>query len=227
MANESEKVPVVYDDDDDGGRQRGTFVKFRDGVWSAGGVPMPQGGRYVEQEMYLVVNKWENGKVVKTITTKPLPNVDNLNAKEPPNKWQRDANSGNLKPPWSKAVVIELIDPRTYQSFRYAASTVGAFVAYNELRGCMKGYRKIEGKEAHPTVELCSVMMPTQHGKDTPRPFFKIVGWWAPNGSKPQEVADAAPKQIKNKAVEPAKPPVVEGDDELDDSPSLVDIYRA
>jgi hypothetical protein len=155
-----------------GERRRGKFLKFVDGAWSVGGVTVPPGLKLIVRKTYSEVNHWQGGKPVETL---PDGDVDALNDKIPASKWEKD-RSGNPRKPWSKAVVVELVNPSTYERYRFANNSTGAYIAYDELRDCIESRIEIEGEKADPVVELGSAMMPTRHGKDVPRPVFALTG---------------------------------------------------
>jgi hypothetical protein len=124
---------------------------------------------------------WKDRRPVETITTKPLPDVDELNATVPREEWEPGLD-GRPKPPWVQQVIVYLIDPATAAFYTYLNSTVGARIAYDLLRERVVTMRALRGAKVVPLVKLSHVPMKTTFGMKR-RPDFKIIDWRNLGGS--------------------------------------------
>jgi hypothetical protein len=118
---------------------------------------------------------WQGKKPIETITTKPLPNVNDLNEAVPKSEWEPGLD-GKPKPPWQHQVIVYLIDPTSGGFFTYLNSTIGARIAVEQLREKVITMRALRGTRVVPVVKLMHRPMKTQFGMRN-RPEFEIVGW--------------------------------------------------
>jgi hypothetical protein len=200
MSNDEEpnNLPTVYEDDDDGFTPLeptdraivGSLLKCVDSVWSESGITLPPGTKLLALATNVVLQHWQDQRVVETISKKPLPDLEELNAAIPQSEWELDLNN-QPRMPWQRTYAVYLLDPSTAEKFTYANSTTGARIAVETLQDRVAWMRKLRGNRVVPQVELSSKPMKTRFGVKQ-RPDFKIVGWH-------QLGADAnTPAQIEN-----------------------------
>jgi len=180
--NDESKLPAPVQDDDGFNPITptdrvvvGSLLKFVDGAWSESGIKVPAGTRLLALSTHVVLQRWKDQRVVETITTKPLPNVDDLNAEIPRTEWELDAN-GVPRPPWQTTFVTYLLNPTTCEKFTVASSTVGCRIATETLADRVAWMRRLRDDNVVPEVELTAKPMKTRFGVKQ-RPEFRIVGW--------------------------------------------------
>ena len=135
MLNQETKqnLPMVVNDDgfadvDVNDRVvRGDILRCVDGHWS-----VKTGGELPEKLLAIatatVLQCWKAQKPIATIrkkTGKPLPDLDELNAKVPSSEWEKN-REGQPRPPWVRQHLVYLLDPATANTFTFINSTVGA-----------------------------------------------------------------------------------------------------
>jgi hypothetical protein len=177
----SENLPAVvgadgFDggDDDSDRLIRGPITGCVDGVWSAkDGSALPRPVIAVATKE--VVQCWKGGMPTQTITTLPLPDVNELNAKVPKESWEEGLD-GAPRPPWVRQYLVYLLDPQTAGVFTYINGTTGARIAVRELRDKVQMMRALRCAHVVPLVELSAKPMKTRFGTKQ-RPFFKIIDW--------------------------------------------------
>src|SRR5262245_12164926 len=79
------------------------------------------------------VQRWKGKKVVEEITARPLPDVKLLNESVPRAEWELGLN-GQPKPPYVHQAIVYMIDPSSAGVYTYLNNTVGAWIAYEQLR---------------------------------------------------------------------------------------------
>ena len=121
------------------------------------------------------LQRWK-GKKAESITTKPLPSPEELNASVPMAEWEPGID-GKLKPPWAHVAIVYLIDPRTAGLFTYLNSTIGAHIAWDVLREKVRTMRALRGERVLALVRLSTRPMKTTNFGMKTRPEFEIVGW--------------------------------------------------
>jgi hypothetical protein len=126
-----------------------------------------------------ILRRWKDN-VPEDVTEKPLPYPDTLNAKIPVSEWEEGVD-GKPRPPWAHHVVINLVNPATATKYVYVAATVGAHIAYEQLKENVVTMRMLRGARVMPLVELSSKPMKTKFRMGE-RPDFRIVAWHLPGG---------------------------------------------
>jgi hypothetical protein len=121
------------------------------------------------------LQRWKDKKPLETITVKPLPEIDELNAAVAEQEWEPGLD-GKPKPPWVRQVVVYLIDPTSAGFFTYLNSTIGARMAWDNLREKVITMRALRGARVVPLVKLSHRQMKTAYGLKH-RPDFEIVEW--------------------------------------------------
>jgi hypothetical protein len=178
---------TTRDDDDDGfggslnaNRFRGSnYLKWtketgwrdRDGL----SPPSPMLVLAVDEAL----QRWRNNRP-EYIREKPLPNAEDLNASVPQSEWETDKD-GEPRPPYAHIVVVLLVDLTTGVLYRYEASTVGAHIAFHNLREAVVTMRALRDERVMPLVNLAERPMKTRHGQGR-RPDFQIVTYKSPGG---------------------------------------------
>ena len=145
---------------------------------------------------------WKNDRPTD-ITTKPLPDPDELNAEIPQSEWEKDRD-GKLRPPWAHHVAVYLVNPETATKYAYCAASVGAHIAFEQLRENVATMRMLRNARVMPLVKLSSRPMKTKY-KMSERPHFEIIGWYTP-GSADALVPPTAPKLPSPAAAETPQP---------------------
>jgi hypothetical protein len=149
-----------------------------------------------------ILRKWTDNSH-EDITAKPLPAPDELNAKIPINEWKEGVD-GKPRPPWAHHVVIDLVNPATATKYVYAAATVGAHIAYEQLKENVITMRMLRGARVMPLVKLSSRPMRTKY-RMSERPHFEIIGWHTPGGDA-GALAPPTPPQLPSPSASEAPP---------------------
>jgi hypothetical protein len=173
---------IKFDEDDDGfggSIASSRFIRGQILRWTdIGGWTDRDGLKPPEELLVLASNeglqRWKDKKA-ENITTKPLPDPNELNASIPMAEWEIGTDS-KPKPPWAHVAIVYLIDPRTAGLFTYLNSTIGAHIAWDVLREKVKTMRALRGERVLALVRPSSRPMKTKVGMKT-RPEFEIIGW--------------------------------------------------
>ena len=147
------------------------------------------------------VQRWRDKlpvEVILKVPGKPFPNVDDLNAAIPQEKWEKGID-GEPRPPWVKVEAVYLLDPKTASLYTAINSTVGMAIAVRHLRDKVRMMRMLRGGKVVPVVELSSKPMPTKRGQKI-RPHFEIVDW--------RDFESLSAGNVKAQALELGKPVV-------------------
>jgi hypothetical protein len=189
------------DDGYDGSFQSGRLIKGTFARWTDASNWHDRDGMPVPSPMLAItviecLQRWSNKKA-DTITEKPLPDPESLNANIPQSEWE--ILNGKPQPPWKHAVGVYLIDPATGAIFTYLNSTTGAHMAVDALRESTVVMRTLRGARVAPLVNLRSRPWQTSHGMRM-RPFFEIIDWRVPGDGgalsptkQPPQIAGPAP----------------------------------
>ena len=178
-----ESLPVLTDgyDDDAGDRSliKGEIAKCVDGVWSIkNGDVFPPKTQLLALSTATAVQHWKDKlpiEVILKVPGQPFPNVDDLNAAIPEEKWEKGIDD-QPRPPYVKVEVVYLLDPKTASLYTHINSTVGTSIAVRHLRDKVKMMRMLRGNKVVPVVGLSSKPMPTKRGQKI-RPHFEISDW--------------------------------------------------
>jgi hypothetical protein len=191
--------------DDDGFSSSGSSGHSHDFLrWSAGGGWVDRDGVTAPSPLLVVkvdeiIRRWQDNRPTD-ITEKPLPDPDELNAKIPMHEWEEGID-GRPRPPWQHYVTAYLVNPATATKFVYAAATVGAHIAVEQLKENVITMRMLRGTRVMPLVELSSKPMKTKF-KMGERPDFRIVSWHLPGGDGDMLAAPTTPQLTGPAAVE-------------------------
>lgn len=139
-----------------------------------------------------MVRMWRDN-IPTDITEKPLPDPATLNAQIPVSEWEEGLD-GRPRPPWAHYVVVYLVDPATATKYVYAASTVGAHIAVEQLKENVITMRMLRGARVMVLVEPGSKPMKTKF-KMSERPDFRIIDWYTP-GDDGGLLAGPTPPQL-------------------------------
>jgi hypothetical protein len=121
------------------------------------------------------VQRWKDKKPAETITTKPLPSVEERNNSVPAGEWEPGPD-GKPKAPWVHQYVVYLLDPATARTFTYLNSTTGARIAWELLQEQVVTMRMLRNSRVVPLVKLSQRPFESFVGH-TYRPDFEILGW--------------------------------------------------
>jgi hypothetical protein len=178
-----------YDGSDQEEQVNGPFVKFLDGEWTIGGMPIDDNYRPIAIAVAHTYTRWQNRSVIDEIADKPLPDLDELNAAIPKEEWELDMD-GKPRPPWSSTFKIFFLDPTTGERSIYATSTIGGKIAWGRLVDKVKWIRRLRGENVLPRVALDVAPMKTRFGMKK-RPEFKFLEWVDLNTGTPLPAAGA------------------------------------
>jgi hypothetical protein len=177
LTSVNEHIPDGFDEEEPQ-KQRtviGSFVKFVEGEWSIGGVPLDPNYRPIVIDIDHGLQHWKDGELVDERFEKPLEDIDELNKQIPQEQWEIFP-SGQRKPPWTHAYKFYLLDDVHGGRATYIANTVGAMIAYADLKDRMKWIRRLRGANTWDRVQLTWAPMPTKHSPHPKkRPDLKHV----------------------------------------------------
>ena len=145
-------------------------LKFTDGRWSSrSGIVFQHGTVMLAAFTANAVQHFEfDGPVMKDtvvkMSSKELPDIEELNAKIPREEWDTD-RFGNTNPPWRHQYIVYLEDPQTASLYTYINSTDGAEIAVGKLEGQLKRMTWLCGKRLGAVVELHEQLVSKQYKK--------------------------------------------------------------
>ncbi len=167
------------------------------------GVAFPPDTKMLAISTAICLQRWPEGERPENIVkqpNKPLPDIDELNAKIPEAEWELGLN-GKPEPPWKLCFIVYLVNPVDAGVFTFINSTVGARIAFDRLKTKVVTMRQLRGECVVPLVRLDSKPMKTQCGQKM-RPDFAIVDWrqlgggggqlGGGGGGDPKQIATAA-----------------------------------
>jgi hypothetical protein len=151
------------------------------------------------------VRRWrtiDGMKQPEDITTRPLPDPDELNRTTPQSEWERQLD-GTLGAGWKHEVFVYLVNLATGEKYTFSNSTAGAHMAWDLLRESVITMRALRGSKCYPLVNLTERPMKSKFrpGGMGMRPHFEIVGWKTPGEP------DAVPEQRTPKLLGPTAAP--------------------
>ncbi len=177
-----------YDDTNQDERITGPFLKYVEGEWTVGGLPANSACQLVAIAVAHTLQRWRDQSVVDEIADKPLPDLDELNAAIPKSEWELGLD-GQPRPPWSDTYKIFFLDLSTGERSIYAASSIGARIAWGRLVDKVKWIRRIRTCNVVPRVELGSTPMKTRYGVKK-RPDFRVIEWLDLSSGTPLPASD-------------------------------------
>jgi hypothetical protein len=197
MTAASDHTPDGYDEEEPGGRRAiiGSFVKFVEGEWTMGGVPIDPDYRPIVIDLDHGLQHWKDNQLVEERFEKPLDDVDELNSRIPQEEWDLFPN-GEQKPPWSPAFKFYLLDDKTGTRATFVTNTIGGGIAFGELKDKVKWMRKMRGPNILPRVQLSTAPMRTRYSPyPKKRPDLKVVEYvmFTSGGFTPLPPASAPP----------------------------------
>jgi hypothetical protein len=207
--NNENNSPVEDDFDVGGGTDRlirGEMLRYVDGHWATrDGISFPTGTQMLVIGTTQALQHWHDGMPIETITARPLPSVDDLNAAIPKEDWEDGLNGP--RPPWVLQHVVYLIDPRDASTFTFINSTVGAAIAVERLTSKVRAMRLLRGAKVVPVVALDHRPMPTKFGQKL-RPEFNIVEFrdLGCGGIENKQVPQLLPANDAKQIGKPVKP---------------------
>ena len=135
---------------------------------------------FVSLGLVKALQKFIGHQLMDTIIVAPekeFPDLEKMNDKAPREEWGTDLN-GNPKGPWTRILVLKLLDLKTMDRFAFVTQSIGGAIAIGDLSDKIKIMRRLRGPNASPVVSCCSTLMKTRfspHG--TKRPDFRVVRW--------------------------------------------------
>jgi hypothetical protein len=179
MANENKlpsKLPVL---DADRG-VHGKLVAFKDRQHLLrDGTLIPPDCAFLGLGQRKVAQRWENGIPIEEIVEQPGEKLDAaaimpLNDAVPKDEWER-GEDGELRPPWSLAYAIYLLDLKDAQICTHINATKGQQVAYATLKEKVEWMSALRGEFVLPVVTLGDELFSKRFRKF--RPEFVIIDW--------------------------------------------------
>ena len=151
------------------------------------------------------VRRWRTIDGVKRpqdITTKPLPDPEELNRATPQSEWERQLD-GSVSAGWKHEVAVYLVNLGTGERYTFSNSTAGAHIAWDLLREAVITMRALRGDKCFPLVDLTERPMKSKYrpGGMGMRPHFDIAGWKTPgHGADDTALAKPATPQLAGPA---------------------------
>jgi hypothetical protein len=208
MPVEQEQEHDGFDDHDEGASGLGPFEKFNDGEWTTGGVPSDPKRRLIAVNTETFIRRWRD-KRAEDIKTRPLPDIDDLNAAVPKSEWELDLN-GLPREPYKLTYRVDFLDLDSGEHTNFISDTKGAKVGVARLKDRVAWMRKMRGgRGVVPQVTLGSAPFKTGFGMKK-RPDFKVTAWFDLGNSGPASVEAQAPKALPPVAPTPVQPPSTE-----------------
>jgi hypothetical protein len=144
------------------------------------------------------VRRWRTIDGIKQpedITTKPLPDPEELNRTTPQSEWERQLD-GTVSAGWKHTVFVYFVNLATGDRYEFSNSTVGSHVAWDHLREQVITMRALRGDKCYPLVNLTerpmkSKFRPSGMGM---RPHFEIIDWKTPGGDTTTVAANPTPQ---------------------------------
>jgi hypothetical protein len=185
-----------------------------DGKWSN-----PDGTGIPPDKPFLVLSTaeglqhWEDGKLVEEIikkVNKPLPDVEQLNAKIPEDTWEDGLNGP--RPPWAHVYAAYLLDPADGSIHTHLNSTDGAKIATRQLQSQVKWKRAmLGGRKVAPIVTLGEQLVSRQYKKMGP--CFIVKDWRDLTPDPPnlpevpqQQLEDHSKKELNDSVADIGRP---------------------
>lgn len=185
MSNELVKA----DNFDDDRLIRGDLLKFHEGKWN-----VESEDKFLVLDMFEAIQRWENNKPAETITAKPLPDVDELNAAVPKAEWEEGINGP--KPPWQHQRGLYLVRPKDGATYTFITGSIGGRIAVQNIASRINTTRKLRGTSGLlPLVSLGSKPMQTRFGTRT-RPEFNVEEWRLIGGASTQPAIEKSADNI-------------------------------
>lgn len=208
----NEQLPILaeqynsdgFDDTNEGGGY-GPIEKFNNGDWSIGGVPSDPQRRLLAVHVEKFLQRWKDGQVFDAIRTKPLPDIDELNASIPQTEWEPDLNGAPRKP-YELAFRLDLLNMDSGEHTTFVSATKGAAIAISRLKDQVVWMRRMRGNNVVPQVVLGSAPFKTAFGMRK-RPDLKIAAWFDLSGGGPAAVQAPTLKQLPPVAPAQVKQP--------------------
>jgi hypothetical protein len=150
--------------------------------------------------------RWKNNELTD-IREKPLPDLDELNAGIPIEKWEKGFDGKPAKP-FSHHVGVYLVDPAKGTPYKYEANTAGAHMAFDALVEAVATMRMLRGAHVMPVVNLGERKWKSKTWGWQTRPDFEIINYKAPGGDLQAVPAKPDTPQLSGPAsIEPSPPP--------------------
>jgi hypothetical protein len=144
-----------------------------------------------------VLQRWKDKKA-EVISTHPLPDTDELNAKVPASEWEIGLD-GKPQKPWKTVYIIYLVDLQTGALFTYFNSTYGAMLMYTQLEDQVSVMRMLRGAQVLPVVCPEKRPLKTQFGLKS-RPHLQIIDWRTPSSGDPKLAPPSSTPQLTGPA---------------------------
>ena len=175
-----------------------------------------------------VVQKFVGQKLIDTIVVpndEKMPDVNAMNEAAPREEWGTDLN-GNAVGPYTRVLVLKLLDAITMERFAFVTTSVGGSIAVGDLSDKCKIMRRFKGPNAVPVVSCSVTNFKTKFGTRK-RPDLRVLRWITlsdagggglPKPEQPKTIA--APSSTIGKPVTfgaPVEPPTInqEMEDEI------------
>lgn len=155
-----------------------------------------------------VVQKFVGKQLLETIPVGPrddFPDVEAMNLAAPQAEWGIGLD-GKPKGPYSRLLILKLLDLATMDRYAFITSSIGGSIAVGDLSDKCKIRRRLQGNNVAPIVTLGTTLFKTHFNPNDRRPDFKIVRWIELAGD-PALTKPAAPLQLGSGAAAPAPTP--------------------
>ena len=212
MGADITEVPFEKDQSSDG-LIKGERIKFDNRWIDLNGTALNSGTQYIVMGTRIGLQRWikKDGKSIPEVKLeKPLPDLDELNAKIPMETWEKGLD-GKPRKPWAAIFVVYLFNPINGKLVTYVNSTTGTRIAYNILVDQCLNMQALRGENVKPIVRLTTKPMKTEYGV-RPRPEFEVIEFEYMGGALPGK---QAPKLVEHKIGDPVEPVTIQ--EELND----------
>ena len=125
-----------------------------------------------------IVQKFVGQKLIDTIVVpndEKMPDVNAMNEAAPRDEWGKDLN-GNPVGPFTRVLVLKLLDAQTMERFAFVTSSVGGSIAVGDLSDKCKIMRRFKGPNAVPVVSCSTTLFKTKFGTRK-RPDLRVLRW--------------------------------------------------
>ena len=151
---------------------QGIIAKCVDGRWAdSDGLPLPT--ELLVVGITRALQRWKPIDHIIDQPGKPLPDVDELNAKISENEWELGLDDKPC-PPWKLNWVVYLLNPETADTYTFLNSTAESRIAVERLEDKFHWMRRMRGAGVVPIVRLDSRPMKTNFGQKM-RPEFTML----------------------------------------------------
>jgi hypothetical protein len=157
--------------------------------------PVDADAEWLVTGIHEAIQRWRDGQCETTHKQPgvPLPSVKELNAGVPASEWETNKFTGEPRPPYEHVWVVYLVDLATCDRRTFVSGTVGAKIAWEELRDRVAWMRRLRGERVLPIIRLGIGSFLTRKFGVRPRPTFLPNRWIGPAITMPAPQIEHTP----------------------------------